>query len=188
VDLLVKKLAAILLMSILLFNLFGYRMVIDFLQQKADTKLEARLDNKEYDESQLIEIKVALNMPYQQRYTEFERHYGEIEIEGKSYTYVKSRVDGDVLILKCIPNQAKEESQIIKNDVARSNSAADMDHSGKNSQQKSFAKNSLGEYDDQFITLQALAATTSAIAPYSQYESSIPEGVTSILQQPPKVC
>ena len=183
-----KKLAAILLMLVLLFNLFGYRMAIDMLQEKEDSKLEARLDNKEYDESQLIEIKVALNMPYQQRYTEFERHYGEIEIEGKSYTYVKSRVDGDMLILKCIANQTKEASQSIKNDVAKSNSAADMDHSGKNSQQKSFAKNSLGEYDDQFITLHSVAANNSTVSPYSQYIRFMPEGVTTILQQPPRAC
>ena len=128
------------------------------MQQKADNKLEAQLDNSDYDESQLIEIRVAMNMPYQQRYTEFERHYGEIEIDGKAYTYVKRKIEGDVLILKCIANQSKQESKIIKNDLAKANSNADMDHSGKNSPQKSFAKNSLGEYDDQFITNQPLAA------------------------------
>ena len=104
-----RKTAAILLTLILLFNLCGYRILINFLQQKADTKLETRIDNSEYDESQLIEIRVLMNMPYQQRYTAFERHYGEIEIDGKSYTYVKRKIEGDVLILKCIVNQSKEE-------------------------------------------------------------------------------
>ena len=88
-------------------------MVIDRLQQKADTRLEAQLDNSDYDESQLVEIRVPMNMPYQERYTEFERHYGEIELDGKSYTYVKSKIEGDVLVLKCIANQSKEESKII---------------------------------------------------------------------------
>ena len=136
-----RKTAAILLTLILLFNLCGYRILINFLQQKADTKLETRIDNSEYDESQLIEIRVLMNMPYQQRYTAFERHYGEIEIDGKSYTYVKRKIEGDVLVLKCIANQSKEELNSIKNDLVKANSNTDMDHSGKNSQQKSYAKN-----------------------------------------------
>lgn len=163
-------------------------MMINFLQYKADTKLEARLDKSEYDESQLIEIRVPMNMPYQQRYTAFERHYGEIEIDGKSYTYVKRKIEGDVLILKCIVNQSKEELNSIKNDLARANSSTDMDHSGKNSQQKSFAKNSLGEYDDQLIAHQSAPANKSTDLPFSDFKSAIPEGIATILHQPPKAC
>ncbi len=169
-----RKTAAILLTLILLFNLCGYRMVIDLMQQKADNKLEAQLDNSDYDESQLIEIRVPMNMPYQQRYTEFERHYGEIEIDGKSYTYVKRKIEGDMLILKCIANQSKQEAKIIKNDLAKANSNADMDHSGKNSQQKSFAKNLLGEYDDQFITLQTSTSINLATLPFSDFKCYYP--------------
>jgi hypothetical protein len=163
-------------------------MVIDLMQQKADNKLEAQLDNSDYDESQLIEIRVAMNMPYQQRYTEFERHYGEIEIEGKSYSYVKRKIEGDLLILKCIANQSKQELKIIKNDLAKANSNADMDHSGKNSPQKSFAKNSLGEYDDQFITKQPITANNLIAVPFVDFKSAMPKGVATILHQPPKAC
>lgn len=163
-------------------------MVIDLMQQKADNKLEAQLDNSDYNESQLIEIRVPMNMPYQQRYTEFERHYGEIEIHGKSYTYVKRKIEGDVLILKCIANQSKQEAKIIKNDLAKANSNADMDHSGKNSSQKSFAKNSLGEYDDQFIIHQTASANNLTVLPFSDFTSALPEGIATILHQPPKVC
>lgn len=183
-----RKIVAILFTLILLFNLCGYRMVIDLMQQKADTKLEARLDNSEYDESQLIEIRVAMNLPYQQRYTEFERHYGEIEIDGKSYTYVKRKIEGDMLILKCIANQSKEELQVIKNDMAKANSNADMDHSGNNSQQKSFAKNLLGEYDDQFIIREPVTANNLIAVPFADFKSAMPEGVATILHQPPKAC
>lgn len=175
-------------MLILLFNLCGYRMVIDRLQQKADTRLEAQLDNSDYDESQLVEIRVPMNMPYQERYTEFERHYGEIELDGKSYTYVKRKIEGDVLVLKCIANQSKEESKIIKNDLARANSNADMDHSGKNLPQKSFAKNTLGEYDDQCMIYQSSAANTLHTIIFSNFIVAIPAGIANVLHQPPKSC
>jgi hypothetical protein len=184
----VRKIAAILLMLILVFNLIGYRLFINVLQQKADIKLESRLDKSEYDESQLIEIRVAMNLPYQQRYTEFERHYGEIEIDGKSYTYVKRKIEGDVLILKCIANQSKQELQTIKNDAAKANSAADMDHPGKDTQQKSFAKNTLSDFDDQFMSQQPASSGSLVVAPFSDFKSAIPEGVANILHQPPKAC
>jgi len=74
----------------------------------ADSHMAIQIDKKEYDEAQLVEIRVDLNMPYQERFTEFERHYGEITIDGKWYTYVMRKVEGNVLILKCIPNQSKQ--------------------------------------------------------------------------------
>ena len=66
----------------MLFNMVGYRFVFSVLDDIATEKLDAKLDAGDYAEENLIEIKVPLNMPYQDRVTEFERHYGEITIEG----------------------------------------------------------------------------------------------------------
>jgi hypothetical protein len=77
-----KKIAAILLILILFFNWYGYRIVTSILSQHADKRLEVRLDNNQYDESQLIELKVALNMPYQNDQADFERHYGKSKLTG----------------------------------------------------------------------------------------------------------
>ena len=60
-----KRAAAILLLSIFLFNWFGYRLLSDYLQDRADIQLESQLDQHQYDETSLIEIRVPLNMPYQ---------------------------------------------------------------------------------------------------------------------------
>ena len=87
-----KKIASILLLGILLFNWCGYRWVINLVQQSADAKLEARLDRDDYDESQLIEIKVPVDMPYQSDWAGFERYDGEIEVNGIHYKYVKRKV------------------------------------------------------------------------------------------------
>lgn len=50
-------------------------------------------------------------MPYQAANTSFERHYGEIEMDGQYYTYVKRRIEDGFLVLKCIPNLQKEKIQ-----------------------------------------------------------------------------
>ena len=44
------------------------------MTKQSDQQLELRLDNNDYDESQLIEVRVALNMPYQNEQADFERH------------------------------------------------------------------------------------------------------------------
>jgi hypothetical protein len=104
-----KKLAAILLIAILSFNWYGYRIVMNMMAKNADQQLELRLDKNDYDEAQLIELKVPLNVPYQNDQADFERHYGEMEIDGKYYTYVKRKIENGYLILKCIPNSSKEQ-------------------------------------------------------------------------------
>jgi hypothetical protein len=103
----VKKIAAILLIGVFFFNWFGYRLLTDLLQHKADKHLEAQLDRNEYDESQLIEMRVPLNMPYQTLSSGFERIDGEIEIEGIHYKYVKRKIEAGELVLLCLPNHSK---------------------------------------------------------------------------------
>lgn len=173
-------------MLILLFNIGGYRIVIPLIQNKADHKLEALLDNSEYDETQLIEIRVTMNMPYQQRFTAYERHYGEIEMDGIAYTYVKRKIEGDVVIFKCIANEARQQFKSIQNDLAKANSNTDMDQPpGQQKQQTSFAKNFLSEYDEQ-IMLRLMAGITSLQKnAYTDYSSLLPEPSLTTPHQPP---
>ena len=170
---------------LLFFNWYGYRIVISVMQDAADQKLESRIDNLEYDESQLMEITVKMNLPYQSRFTGFERHYGEIEIDGKSYTYVKRKIAGDVVILKCIANKSKQALANIKNDMARANSAIETDHNGKQQQQSSFAKNFWSEYDgQQLFTLNRYSILhKSDLSVYSLY---IPKVNRNTPHQPPE--
>jgi len=53
-----------LLLGILLFNQGGYRFVADYLEDKADQRLEAELDQDQYDATALISIKIPTNLPY----------------------------------------------------------------------------------------------------------------------------
>jgi hypothetical protein len=54
-----KQVAAILLLGIFSFNLFGYRLVALFLESKANTAMELSLDENDYRDDQLISIKAA---------------------------------------------------------------------------------------------------------------------------------
>jgi hypothetical protein len=172
-------------MLILVFNLCGYRFVISALQQKADNHIDARVDNNDYDESQLIEIRIALNMPYQERFTEFERHYGQIELDGKSYTYVKSKIEGDVAVFKCIANESRDQLKTISADITRSNSNSDMNHSGKQ-EQSSFAKNLFSDFDDQQSLRYAITALGNQKIVPGNYSFYTPLVSIATPHQPPE--
>ncbi len=146
-----RKIAAILLICLLLFNWYGYRFVTNYLQKKADSQLEARLDVNDYDESQLIELRVELNIPYQYSWSNFERHSGEIELNGKIYAYVKRKIEDGYLVLKCIPNDVKQEIEKADNILFTVNNGLDQEHNGKNnSPLNSIYKSFFSDYDSDF--------------------------------------
>lgn len=181
-----RKIAAILLILLLFFNWYGYRIVISVLQKDADRLLESRIDNRDYDESQLIEITVQMDMPYQERFTGFERQYGEIEINGKSYTYVARKIAGDMVIFKCIANQSKQELNTIKNDLAKASNGIEADHPGKQPQPSSFAKNFWSEYDGENVFNVQDQYTLLNITGLSCYSFYMPEVNRNTPHQPPE--
>ena len=181
-----RKIAAILLICLLTFNWYGYRFVTNYLQKKADSQLEARIDINDYDESQLIEIRVALNMPYQNNWSGFERHYGEIELNGKIYTYVKRKVEDGNLILKCIPNTVKQDIKTANNILFTANNGLDQEHNGKsNSPLNNVVKTFFCDYDDDFLNynlkdLQDLSKHSLRTGASFFYSISLP-----VCEQPP---
>ena len=168
----------------LLFNAGGYRIVLSLLQKQADQKLEAKIDQRDYDESQLIEIRVALNMPYQERYSDFERQYGEIEMNGKMYSYVKRKIEGDVVIFKCIANDKKQELKKAHNELARSNSSSDMDHNGKHAG-SSLIKTLLGDYEQQSIQIPDVTFNV-VLKHFTAHTYTLPSFSPEAAYQPPE--
>jgi hypothetical protein len=144
-----KRAAAILFMTIFLFNWCGYRILTVYLQQQANVQLEAQLDRNDYDESQLIEMRVSLNMPYQASSTDFERYDGEIEIKGIHYKYVKRRIDNGQLVLLCLPNQTKMQLQQARDDFFQLVNDLSTSSQTKNTEHGHTFKNPVTEYWQQ---------------------------------------
>ena len=94
-------------MGILLFNLAGYRLLSGFLQGRADMQLQARVDRRQYDLSQLISVRVPVtHLSYYNNSPEFERVDGRIDIDGVPCEYVERRIFNDSVEYLCLPNQA----------------------------------------------------------------------------------
>jgi hypothetical protein len=65
------------------------------------------VNNEQFNENDLIEFEVPLNLPYITGTREYERVEGEIQLNGNYYIYVKRKVNNDTLYVKCLPNSAK---------------------------------------------------------------------------------
>lgn len=103
-----KKLTALALLSIFLFNIGGYSVLYWAEKQKASKELRSQLDRDEFSGSQAITIKVPLAIPYQPD-RDYQRVDGEFEYQGQFYKLVKQRVLGDTLYVVCVIDSKKKE-------------------------------------------------------------------------------
>jgi hypothetical protein len=144
-----KKLTAILLLTVFLFNIIGYKLVYHFLQQASDQQLHTLLDKNLYNEAELIAIKIPLSLPYQNDQKEFERVDGEINFSGKIYKYVKRKISGGNLVLMCLPDYNKMRLKKQKDDFDKNlNGIAQTPSSKKQDSKSNSLKNVLNEYDE----------------------------------------
>jgi len=100
----VKKLIAILLLLMLLFNWGGYRLLSNWMADNAQAQLQMVLDEEQYNEADLLHIKVPATLPYGVSNAQYEKVEGSIEMNGVTYSYVKRRFYQDTLELLCLPN------------------------------------------------------------------------------------
>jgi hypothetical protein len=100
-----KRLATILLMGVLFFNWYGYQLLSNYWQDRAERTLEASFDQNNYDESALISFKLPLtSLSYYNNTPGYQRVNGRIDISGVRYQYVKRRIYSDTLEVLCLPN------------------------------------------------------------------------------------
>ncbi len=180
-----KRAAAILLLIIFLFNWFGYRLLSDYLQHRADTQLESQLDQQQYNEASLIEIRVPLNMPYQSISSSFERYDGEIAFNGIHYKYVKRKVENGELVLLCLPNENRMRLQNARDEFFKL--VNDLQHNSQNKNTPvSSIKNPITEYWEQQNNWQ-VDAFTAQEHQYTGYTKAIPSSpLLTTLAQPPE--
>lgn len=113
-----RKIFAIGMLVVYLFNLAGYSFLFTYCIERADKKIEQIADNSSYSATDLIELKFKLNLPYITDWSEYERYDGQVEFNGEHYNYVKRKVSQDTLYLLCLPNKLKTKLNKDRTDYA----------------------------------------------------------------------
>jgi hypothetical protein len=183
----VKRIASILLLGILLFNWGGYRLFTGYLENRADSRLEASLDANRYNESELISIKVAANLPYIANSQNYDRVDGEIIIKGIQYKYVKRRLYNDSVELLCIPNLAKTGVRNARDDFFRlANDLATNNSSKKSTDHSHTSKFSVQDFTDDHAFVWQYKAGALFNAWYNRTAAELKSEYLSRLDKPPQ--
>lgn len=141
-----KKLAAILLLGLLVFNFYGYRWLLTYMENSATTRLVQKLDAGDYDESQLMEVKIPVRLQYHNNWSDYETFYGQAEYNGEYYQYVKRKLYNDTLYLLCIPHVEKTKLKAAKTDFFLTLNDLPYNGGTNKSPLSSFTKLLLSEY------------------------------------------
>lgn len=180
-----KQAAAIFLMGVFSFNLFGYRLVADYLAHKADINLAVTLDTGGYDESQLITIKEPVKLPYYNNSKTFQPAEGEVKKNGILYRYVKCRIYNDSLEMLCIPHTAKMQIQHSKEAFFKGSNDLQQENSKKkNPHEQKQGKNTVSEYE---LIQRPVFATRKIISNvfFNNTQAVLPIIFASTAERPP---
>ena len=156
-----------------------------YWQQRAESKLVARLDRHDYDESELLSVKIPIsNLAYYNSSTSFVRVDGHVDINGVRYNYVQRRIFKDSLELLCIPNTTVMDIQKVKNEFFRQVNDLQQHNQGKknNSPVKDLSK----DYTPTAMDV-AVPAALAVLMPASGTTTSytLPIRYTPTAERPP---
>lgn len=181
-----KKTVAILLLLILVFNFYGYRLLLSYFEEMATTRLEHKLDAGEYDENRLVEVKIPVRLPYLASWSVYETYYGETEWNGEYYQYVKRKLSNDTLYLLCIPHDEKTRIQAAKTDYFKSVNNLPIENGSPQSKQASFVKLLLSEYLQDNYDNDFIVPAMGNKFPYPDYFTFCNQYDPSTPAQPPE--
>ena len=99
-----KKIAAILLLSIHLYSLGGSLILHQYLSYCTNKLFDEQAAKGLYNTKDLEEVEVPVNLPGIKNWDKYENISGQIRFGENAYNYVQMRVTQHTLFLKCIPN------------------------------------------------------------------------------------
>lgn len=125
-------------------------------------------------------------MPYQAVNTSFERHYGEVEISGQYYTYVKRRIEDGFLVLKCLPNHQKENIQNAAGKFFKTTSGIDKENGKSAAPFGKLVKLLPGDFDNDKQLFQLSLSTATTLRNNSFITSLMRSGFATTAERPPE--
>ena len=110
----------------------------------------AALDENQYNENDLVQIKLPLNIPYTTDWKDYERCDGNVVLNGIHYNYVKRKVSNDTMYLYCIPNRQKTELNHTKNEYAKQSADIPSGKKAENAVKKNGSSSEYNVYLSQY--------------------------------------
>jgi Fic family protein len=181
-----RKIAAILLLAIFAFNLFGYKLYVAYAEYKAAAYMYNTLLQNEYSNEELITIKKQINLPYYNNTSSYTDVNGEVEINGMIYTYVKYRIYNDCVEMLCLPNSQKTRIKQAKTDYFAAVADVNKNKSEKNKTANNTLKKSLSDFENFTMAITSPSAFIANLKNATAYLNNISTGLITSVKQPPE--
>jgi hypothetical protein len=180
-----KRLAAIVLLSIHLFFTGGYTLVFQYFISRADSRMVKQVYQNKIDDKKLVLLKIPVNMPTVNDWTEYETVAGQIQLKDAYYNYVKLKMTRDTMYLVCYANTAK--TQLVKANLITAKEFSDVPMS-KKSDAVAKKLSALSEYNLQSSNYQYSVTGGSMIKPvYKTLSSELDNPYINSPGKPPNV-
>jgi hypothetical protein len=158
-----------------------------YFEIRATKQLQIKLDDNNYNESELISVKVPVeHLSYCNSSDQFVRVEGQIEIEGLQYSYVKRRLYNDSIEMLCIPNHTAIHLTKARNEFYKL--VNDLRNPGQEKKTDShISKNFTGEYCtvDNLLRIENLFSRVQNN--YFDFSGTLPFVSLSAEEHPPQV-
>src|ERR1700748_1099830 len=137
------------MLLVILFNLGGYSLFFQYMINRSDNKIIYRINHNHYRNSELVEVKIPVNLPTLQDWTEYAEVSGQVQFKNNNYNYAEIKMTRDTLYLLVIPNHAR--TKLVNANIIYAKQVNDIPLSNKS--QHSLIKKSISESEYHYITL-----------------------------------
>ncbi|MFA6084305.1 hypothetical protein [Mucilaginibacter sp.] len=155
-----KKIFAIMMLAVLVFNMGGYMLLFQYFINESDQFANEQISKGYYKTDELVEIRIPVRMPYVQEQRQYENISGQIQLRGNCYNYVALKMTRDTMYVKCIPNYVK--TKLVNDNVITAKEVSDTPLSKKN-QLPLVKKTGLDNDYNYTVTLFDLSVPAKAI-------------------------
>jgi hypothetical protein len=170
------------------FNWFGYQGLSCYLQHRADQSLQTLIDNGNYNNQALIELSVAVNLPYATDMLGWEKFEGEIEIDGVHYRCVQRKLENGRMYVRCLPNAEKQNVLNARDAYFKLAYSINQHAQNKQGSGTIYISNYIGDYDDQCSHPCSIAAWTPLLPAHAVCNAcALPEPPLRQMIKPPAV-
>lgn len=179
-----KKTVAIALLIVHLFNAGGYMLLFQYLIHRSNSFEEQQISKGLYNVHDLVEIKIPAHMPQVQDWPEYEPLYGQVQLQGDSYNYVKLRVTHNAIYIMCVPNYSTTRLANANVIYARQVSDVPLNKKGNTNAVKTFSFNTYYHLTASYTAVQSLVIVDQVLNPAST--GDILHVFLDTIDQPPR--
>lgn len=182
-----RKLISLLLILVLAFNWLGFDLVVAIMNHTITATTQQNINAGKYDRNSLIEIKVAVDLPYTTDWSEFQEANGSFVLNGVAYNFVEQKFEKGYMIYHCLPNEKGTAlTQAEKQFFADAHDIEKPDGQQKQTTKKSSAKKWIIETGVSVHQEEKDALAFTASLPNLQLTIDAKDGFGFLPSQPPE--